>query len=160
MSSIEYDCLPIFESACSVLGASTYTLLVRRDDDRRMFDDKSLRRAFALAIVNDAPREVLLVALTDGVAVAPLRRVWSGTVPPPEPRLTRPVGVVAWSEFEMRPTVANERLQGFVKHAGTRRQRTYRTCCECGDRTPPEYLFDRSPPLCMGCAERIHGIVF
>src|SRR5258708_3254776 len=103
MSAIGHDYLPVFERACSALKAAICTIRVRQDENPRMFDDESLQGAFALAIVNDAPREVLLVALTDGVAVAPLRRLWRGPVPPPEPHLTRPVGVVAWYECDMRP---------------------------------------------------------
>lgn len=38
------------------------------------------------------------------------------------------------------------------------RYRRFRSCRDCGEVTPPEWWWERD--VCMGCAERNHGVVF
>lgn len=152
--------LAFFASLCADLGAPASAIYLRDPDTfGGVFGDPSLKDASGLAIVGAASREALVVALPDGVAIGQLRLVWTGPVPPPVPRL-RPIAVVRWSELDQDCSAATARLQTLANEAGTRRHRTFRACSECGERTPPEHLFELRPPVCMGCAERNHGVIF
>ena len=62
-------------------------------------------------------------------------------------------GVAAEMEDDLRRALAAE-----IKAARAARMRRFRTCQECGTRTPPEWL--HSATLCSACAERNHGVVY
>ena len=144
------------ERMCPAFGAEGSDV-VRRSEDERFFQDESLEQAIAVVVVNDAPQEVLLVALPEGVAVAPLGIRWFGPSFP-APQLRRPVGLIPWPEADAESVPAIARLRALVKKAAVRRRRMYKSCLECGQPTPPEHFHDGR--ICMGCASEHHGVVY
>ncbi len=111
----------------------------------------------SLAVGGD-PGLVLIGIAAQGLVVAPYAAEWLGHMGT-RPVMRKPV-LVPWGSAgryvlgdDMR-----EPTDAAVRRAVHLRRRRFRRCQHCGEMTPPEYRF--RPDECMGCAERVGGVVF
>lgn len=95
---------------------------------------------------------LVLVGQREGTVVVGEPAVeWLGHTPELRVRVEH-----ALSASPPRPTVEN--LAATVADVVAARQRTFQECGDCGEPNPPEWITDG--PLCHGCAQSNHGVVF
>jgi hypothetical protein len=107
----------------------------------------------AIILTVGDPVEVRLIVEPHAIHVEVPVVEWQG---PHTPILTgeRRTSVPTW---DLDGSTAEAELAGAIEAARAERLARFRTCGECGESTPPEWMHDEA--LCSGCAQRKHGVV-
>jgi hypothetical protein len=108
----------------------------------------------SLIFTGGAPAEVVVLLTSSKITVSEFAGVWDAsgqfTIKP------RRVGTLLWQRLPETPLL--NALAALVKGAREMRHARYRPCAFCGEKQPPELLFDDD--VCSACAEpqpyRVH----
>jgi hypothetical protein len=105
-------------------------------------------------LVGGDPGEVIIRMIGGRISVAEFTVRWEGVHNP----AVRPRQIATLNWKRIPASRMGMLLQMLVETACEMRRAKFRTCGQCGETTPPEWMHDES--ICMSCASSHFGVVY